>query len=198
MPYPVRLLVAMIILLAASPLPAFEVYRSSSGAPLKWWSPATGYLINDSGGPYDAFWAIVSGMVTWNQAGSNFFFYYIAPSNANNHSDYDGVNLFDFGTLDDGVLAENAVWFDGRSGRIVDCDIRFNVNYPWATDGRGDSYDIQSVATHELGHSLYLGDLYSSGDAEKTMYGYGWPGHTAPRSLHPDDVAGIQFLYGVK
>lgn len=56
---------------------------------------------------------------------------------------------------------------------ILDSDIILNTKHKWSTNVSGDSYDVQSVATHELGHSLHLGDLYGSDDTEKTMYAHG-------------------------
>lgn len=55
-------------------------------------------------------------------------------------------------------------------------------------------YDLQGVATHEYGHALGLGhsDAPAATMFATTMDGKGW------RSLHPDDVAGIQALYGVR
>jgi len=42
---------------------------------------------------------------------------------------------------------------------------------------------------------LSLGDLYGSGDTEKTMYGYSSPGETKKRTLHQDDIDGICYIY---
>src|SRR6185369_4313533 len=40
-----------------------------------------------------------------------------------------------------------------QSGQvIVETDISFNSNFTWNTNGA--DYDVQSVATHELGHTL--------------------------------------------
>jgi hypothetical protein len=56
-------------------------------------------------------------------------------------------------------------------------------------------YDIQGVATHEYGHAL---GLAHSSDPNATMA----PSHSdnwiQARSIEPDDVAGIQAIYGVK
>ncbi len=43
------------------------------------------------------------------------------------------------------------------SGAIVDADLEINGNKSWATDGRSNAIDIQSVVTHEAGHFLGLG-----------------------------------------
>jgi len=88
-----------------------------------------------------------------------------------------------------------------NSGRIIDCDLVFNDGLSWSTSNNPSSYryDVESIALHELGHFLSLCDLYgdlSDGvyDTGKVMYGYGNPG-TKKRSLHADDIAGIQWIY---
>jgi hypothetical protein len=47
---------------------------------------------------------------------------------------------------------------------------------------------------HEYGHALGLGH---SGSAQATMAPSGSPGQTSIRSIHADDIAGIQCIYGV-
>lgn len=42
---------------------------------------------------------------------------------------------------------------------------------------------------------MSLGDLYGSGDTEKTMYGYASLGETKKRTLHQDDIDGISYIY---
>ncbi len=55
--------------------------------------------------------------------------------------------------------------------------------------------DIQNIGTHEIGHFMGLSDLYSAGDSEKTMYGYGSAGETKKRTLDSDDELGLSYLY---
>jgi len=75
--------------------------------------------------------------------------------------------------------------------------IRYYEGWNW-DDGPGTSisgWDLQSVATHEYGHALGLGHSSVGGS---TM----WPsiggGSTGQRSIGPDDIAGIQAIYGLK
>lgn len=42
------------------------------------------------------------------------------------------------------------------AGTIIDCGITFNTNMPWVNEGGGAGFDMQSVATHEIGHLLGL------------------------------------------
>src|SRR5262245_1339143 len=73
--------------------------------------------------------------------------------------------------------------------------IRFCDNWTW-DDGPGsigNRFDIQGVMCHEYGHALGLG--HSTGQA--TMAPSVSAGSTAIRSINPDDMAGIQCIYGV-
>lgn len=80
---------------------------------------------------------------------------------------------------------------DGWRGRFCDDAWVFN-------DGPGQiapmQYDIQSGATHILGIALGLGN---SGIEPNTMSGIIRQGLTELRSIEPDDIAGIQCIYGV-
>lgn len=42
------------------------------------------------------------------------------------------------------------------AGTIIDCGMTFNSNMPWENEGGGAGFDLQSVATHEIGHLLGL------------------------------------------
>ena len=106
----------------------------------------------------------------------------------------DGHNDILWGTgLPSGVLAQATYWYSGST--LTEADIEFNDDYTWS-DGTSGSYDIQSIATHELGHTLNLRDLYGPRDTSKVMYGYGSSG-VQKRGLDPGDVAGIAWIYGV-
>jgi hypothetical protein len=75
-------------------------------------------------------------------------------------------------------------------------DICYNTLFNWDTSGTGSKYDMQSVALHELGHTLGLGDLYTdpafSGDKKQVM-GY-YTG--VKRTLGNGDKTGVWKLYG--
>jgi hypothetical protein len=60
--------------------------------------------------------------------------------------------------------------------------------WPW-------EYDVQEIATHESGHSLFLQDLYDGGSSELTMYGYSSVWETKKRSLENDDKNGVKYIY---
>ena len=73
--------------------------------------------------------------------------------------------------------------------------IRFCENIRWS-DGPGappfNAFDMQGVGTHEFGHALGLGhSTFSAVMQPATQNGL------SGRDLKPDDIAGIQALYGV-
>lgn len=79
-------------------------------------------------------------------------------------------------------------------GQIVDSDLIFNTAATYRTSATGpipNSVDLQSVATHEIGHLL---GLSHSGVAEATMFPVLQSG-TDASSLEPDDHAAIRAAY---
>jgi hypothetical protein len=69
---------------------------------------------------------------------------------------------------------------------------RYYDSWTWYDGPGNNGYpDLQAVVAHEYGHSLGLGH---SAFSSATMYGSG--GSTGDRSLHSDDQAGIQAIYG--
>lgn len=179
---------------------SFQVNTTSSGTEIKWSSASETCFVNTSGGPSGFLSAARLAMNTWSDgAKSSFVFIYGGSSSSHNYGSWDGVNLIDFGPLDDTtIVAQNTFWYNTSSGQLFDSDIRFNSALPWSTDGSPSSFDVQNVATHELGHSLSLADLYLSSDSEKTMYGYTAKDETKKRSLDQDDINGIAYLYPLR
>lgn len=77
---------------------------------------------------------------------------------------------------------------------IADADIMFNPadTFTTITPTPAQSFDIQTIATHEVGHLL---GLDHSGLASAVMYPFGDTGLSGSRVLSLDDEAGIAFLY---
>lgn len=71
---------------------------------------------------------------------------------------------------------------------IVETDISFNNAYSWKTDGT--DYDVQSVAAHELGHSLGIHHTEVTSTPRPTMYASYFG--TTGRTLETDDQAALQ------
>lgn len=91
-----------------------------------------------------------------------------------------------------GIVALTPVWFNG-SGVITDADILFNgTDFTFTTEAAGLAFDVQDVATHELGHLL---GLDHSGWAGATMYPYVDPAVILHRSISGDDERGLRDAY---
>jgi len=135
----------------------------------------------------------------WNTTGNaDFAFTYGGLDTVSDYR-YNSQNDILWVNRNTGSVATTYIWTGvGRyRKRIYECDMVFNDrDYTWSIGGNGQVMDVQNVATHEFGHFLCLGDLYGSEDTEKTMYGYVSYGETKKRTLHPDDIAGIQAIYG--
>ena len=134
----------------------------------------------------------------WNNY-SNFSLYYDGPTSSIDYG-RNGKNEILWVNYNTYSLATTSYWVD-LNGIIIECDIRFNdISYDWSTSGHPSSgqFDVQSVAVHEFGHWLNLLDLYGDNDTTKVMYGINNGGlEGVKRSLTLDDIAGIQYIYGI-
>jgi len=81
---------------------------------------------------------------------------------------------------------------DGYNIRFYDGDIVWEDS---PTGAGGGEFDLQSVACHEFGHALGLGHTNVGGS---TMWPSIGSGSESQRSIASDDIAGVQFLYGVR
>jgi hypothetical protein len=92
------------------------------------------------------------------------------------------------------ALAITSVTFDIATGEIYDVDMELNGSQPISVTDvvPADSYDLQSILTHEAGH--FLG-LAHSADVGATMWRNYQPGSSAFRRLAEDDVNGICTVY---
>lgn len=102
---------------------------------------------------------------------------------------------------DPGVIAVTIVWgiFSGPTfaRELVEWDqVYDDVSYDWSAEASGISgkMDFDNISTHELGHSVGMGDLYNS-CIEETMYGYSANGETKKRDLNSGDIQGVNALY---
>jgi hypothetical protein len=109
----------------------------------------------------------------------------------------DGKNEVVFGNIDEpGVIGLTIIWTIGDS--IIEADQIYNdVDFNWGDATSNPSLmDFQSIATHEIGHSLGLTDIYSGGCSAVTMFGTASEGQTNKRTLETEDINGLKDLYG--
>lgn len=115
----------------------------------------------------------------------------------------DGRNDIGFATIEGrpGTVAVTIVWgvFGGpiSARRIIEFDMVFDgIHYQWGDASRNRAVmDVQSIATHEMGHRYGLDDVYDRACFRATMFGTSSEGETDKRSLHPIDVEGLADLY---
>lgn len=85
-------------------------------------------------------------------------------------------------------------WSLPGDGSLVESDMLLNGDdFQWSTSGSASRMDVESIVAHEAGH--FLGMCHTS-VAGATMFPTIELGSTQERSLHADDIAGAQFLYG--
>jgi Matrixin len=110
----------------------------------------------------------------------------------------------------DRVLGATTHAVDATTGVIVESDIFLNSAFDWsvAPSGQAARFDVQSIATHEIGHLLGLGhsalgetQLVSDGGRRvlgksAVMFPIAFPaGNIADRVLKPDDSVGMSDVY---
>lgn len=183
----------------------FVVTFAYEGVQWKGFHPVVRLEVNENATGYSGgAGAIRAAAARWSRAGDGrFSFKYAGPTTAT-EADPNGHNELFWGPVwFADAIAMASVWASGPTGGplwIYESDIVFNEKLPWG-NGSSDAYfDVMEVATHELGHTLGLLDLYGQiggGDDDlKTMYGFGWKGKINGRTLHHDDIAGVMWLYG--
>ena len=72
------------------------------------------------------------------------------------------------------------------NGNIADADILFNPTLPFSTTLAPNTFDLQSVAAHEMGHAL---GASHSGLLTSTMFQAVVAQNNSPATLSPDDLA---------
>ena len=149
---------------------------------------------------------------TWDsQTSEELFGTYTQDGSADFDSPYypDGKNEVSFGDYTtEGVIAVTRIWgyFSGSPSQryINQFDIMFDTDYTWGSCSGIETtcfdnkiMDLKNIATHEIGHGAGLADVYETSCSEVTMYGYSTYGETKKITLAPQDIAGLQEMYGL-
>ncbi len=153
---------------------------------------------------FDIKTAVDSAAAAWHDADNKVTFVDdgIAAATADPGAAPDGRNTVSFRSISSkfpNAIAVTYSWYYVNTKRVFEVDTIFNDDLPWSVNPYGasftGSYDVQNIATHEIGHWLVLGDLYKPRDAELTMYGYGAMGETKKDTLGVGDILGINRIY---
>lgn len=144
--------------------------------------------------------AVLNAMQAWNSVSdANYYFEYGGPTTGMAFVQNDRNEIFWLTLPDAQHVAEAWIWYQvsGDNYEMVECDIGFNDYYTWensAGNPAPGNLDIQTVAAHELGHALYLMDMYGLDDRDKMMYGYTSAG-TTKRGLAAEDIDALRYVY---
>jgi hypothetical protein len=97
------------------------------------------------------------------------------------------------------VLARTTVWYNSATRVIAKAEVVFDTGDKWFISSNrscagiaGSPFDIQNIATHEVGHAIGLGHVSNT---KLTMYGSAAQGETLKRSLGIGDQKGIDAIY---
>jgi uncharacterized protein (TIGR03437 family) len=136
--------------------------------------------------------AITAAMNTWNNvAGANVNLS-LGTASSVDRAGSDGKNIVTFAdtaanrSIVGSAIAVTYFYFLPSQGTITDSDIVFNPDLTFATTPTLDAYDLQSIATHELGHAIGAAHTPFT---SATMFPYGAPEDTSPRTLSNDERA---------
>ncbi len=178
------------------------------GKSVMWKDMPVNYVINPSNNSglsnVDIADAILAGTAEWDSfVDSGLFGSYAFDPTANFDPPdaRDTTNEVSFGDYPTtGVIAVTRVWayFYGNPAnrKILEFDLLFDTDYIWGDASVNPNLmDLQNIATHELGHTIGMGDVYNDCCIEETMYGYSGEGETKKRDLNTADITGIQKLY---
>ena len=107
----------------------------------------------------------------------------------------DGINLITMADTDVnrqivggalGAVALTRISFNATTGEITDSDVILNPSYRFSTTLAPQTYDLQAIVTHEIGHALGCDHSPAQND---TMYAVMAPGEFFKRYLGADAIA---------
>jgi hypothetical protein len=112
----------------------------------------------------------------------------------------DGYNVVGFGALPSGVLATTCAWYQSRTGRIYEGDVRITTTIPFYDTPAVPAHcsrrwGVEPSMTHEFGHVFGLGHVDQCLHPNLTMSPIIPPCSNDHSSLGLGDVRGLRQLY---
>ncbi|BCS32754.1 hypothetical protein TBR22_A19760 [Luteitalea sp. TBR-22] len=212
-------LVALIALAAAAPTSAYLKFGYTIGTRslvLKWPDAAPVTYVVGSRGTATVTGAefretVARSFATWEGVPSASIRFASGGVTDRDLADNDGVTQLAFASRPelDRTLGATSYTIDVATGTLLEADVFFNAAFPWsvAPTGQAGRFDLESIATHEVGHLVGLGhsalgetEQVGSGrrvlSAGAVMFPIAFaPGNVDGRRLLPDDIAGISDIY---
>lgn len=141
--------------------------------------------------------AIIAGMNTWNSVDSKVPMSVTSDGNSSSN---------DITAVNDTTVTWVGKMFPttypgGGWTYLSQADISFNLRYSFSSTAEVGKYDIQSVATHELGHAIGIAHCHDSdsahlsSDSTFTMYNYSFTNSTIARTLESYDINSKTTIY---
>ncbi|KAL1567837.1 neutrophil collagenase [Salvia divinorum] len=132
---------------------------------------------------------------------------YAIPPAVSAFQKWDAATHFSFGQVQTNQISDLVIAFhsrdhgdgapfDGRGGILAHAfsptngRFHYDADERWAVGSVPGSFDLETIAIHEIGHLLGLGH---SSVPQASMYPSIGPGEI--KNLHPDDIEGIRVLY---
>jgi len=214
-------LVALVIAVAAlsPPVQAYlkiGVTANGQVVALRWAQVPIRYFLTDAGVPgvtaSQFREAVGRAFQTWHAVPSAAVDFSFVGFTGAEPGDQDNASTLGFSYRPDleRTLAVTSYLVDTRTGEMLESDIFFNSSFSWSVADAGEAgkYDVQSLATHEIGHFIGLGHsaigettLDSGGHhrliaAGTVMFPIAFAaGDISMRRLRADDIAGVSDLY---
>jgi hypothetical protein len=177
----------------------FTRIRTSNGDPLKQPSANVQFALSDRiasarnvlpGG--DPIVALDAARQEWNQLSTAAIKFLPFTTTSQTQGANDGINIVSFSDdspfiNDTDTLAFTVITFSSSSGTIRDTDVLFNPKVTFFVNaGSREGFDIQSVATHEFGHSI---SADHTAVVSATMFQSAGELEVFQRTLDFDDIA---------
>jgi len=118
------------------------------------------FVVNLDNAPDGALDAVLAAAEQWNQVELGIEFDYLGPTELEGNA-FDAVNVIWWDAGADPTASFIAVtsnhWRAATPPMLEEFDIVFRADRTFATDGRADAWDVETVALHEFGHAIGLG-----------------------------------------